>query len=1091
MATGSSLAAKINRFIKHVQPDMDQLVAGLKEAKLGLWVRNKRFRNVDPVVSGFLDSLKLPAAIGSPGKPNLLFHDLGLLESDSLSDSLESIFVPDGHTLLINVSGSGKTRIVLEGLSRNWGFYFVCQDDGTFIGSKDLVNALHDKVPNDPNFTKDLRTVNLDFGSEDFKGALKINRLIANVRFSEVLLARLTIFNQFLQSMEIHMQQHGQGDMSQYIQRWLHLQLYPNILHSDYNDVFSSLTEALASDSPELLEKEIKRARNSVRQKLAKHSGRRHFYIVIDEAQEASSLHSYSFISARSVEWRPVLRELVFDWTTHLNSHTQDLYTSFVVTGTGVSVQGLTEAVSSASLKHHSHTFAKSSATGAFDLREQQESYVARYVPVEILNTDSGRRLLDRMWHWLRGRYRLTASFLTCLLENCYHRPHELLNLFLKTTGNFEPLDYDSDLFPESPFPIPNQVSHIMTVDVIDFRKLQGADKSEFRKVVIKAVYEYFLKSTVTQLLGTDGNRLLQLGFARVPSFESSVKMDERLMLLACLAWTNPNKNDGCTSFYGHICDSIELHNASNPSNGFEHYLAHYFSMAFSEFTPLQNIFDFMNQHPLARRRAKLVALKSYIRPSTNEVYYEEGVTKISAQEGSRGQILGCVSSLGRAHNRRDPKGEFGRWLRFQYTEPFYFPDNSAAGDIMFVLKLDSTHDEPECYLWVAVQAKYHSGEALYPDQPHNIPEYADPRLLYLDLGVLSAAIDTTTPRRFSLYKADVDDRLHLSEEIIPRSNQKVSDKKQGSNGDGGAAERKKKRDDILSAMRGLPKRAPPEVAGTYSCLRVVASWPAITDLQRFVTHKRDWKDADREDGHPLACLNRHAFVNLTAALSPTDILMECERRRRTLAFGEVHDTSSQIIAGPSTYHGQSTQSQEEDAQSQESESGGEVDYSIEIGSQVPFESQHLYVPGTASGSRGQISDGGMEIDDNSRSITAPPTTLFPIQSSSTDIAPSQAGPSSGIQPQPVITQSRGPVVRGKTKVRASQSAKTKSKERRRTSYKFEKEKDVSGMRKGKQPAMVSTLMPTPRKSARLASKVQVKGKAKGESQGSDNMDVD
>ncbi|EEB96250.1 hypothetical protein MPER_04644 [Moniliophthora perniciosa FA553] len=108
------------------------------------------------------------------------------------------------------------------------------------------------------------------------------------------------------------------------------------------------------------------------------------------------------------------------------------------------------------------------------------------------------------MWHWLRGRYRFTASFLTCLIENCYHRPHELLSSFIETAGGFKPLDYDLELYSEDPFPMPSNVSHIMSADAADFQKLEGDDKSDFRKVVMKVVYEYFLKSTTTQLLGTD-----------------------------------------------------------------------------------------------------------------------------------------------------------------------------------------------------------------------------------------------------------------------------------------------------------------------------------------------------------------------------------------------------------------------------------------------------------------------------------------------------------------------------------------------------------------------------------------------------------
>ncbi|KAI3621028.1 hypothetical protein WG66_013385, partial [Moniliophthora roreri] len=1011
MSSEPSLAEKIHRFMVRVEPHINRLVSDIGDPKLKLWVPAPQFRSLDPPVHRFLDELKLPATFDAPHQPNLLLHDLGSMEREALSYSLKSVFIPKGHMLLVNVSGSGKTRIVLEGLLRNWGFYFICGDDGTLIGSTDLADAL-DAIPKDPKFTKDLRSISMVSADKALQMALETNRQIAASKLSEVMLARLIIFNQFLQSMELHIQQQGRPDTLPYIKKWLYLQLNPGTLHPDDEDIFVSLTASFSGSTIESLESEISRARDSVLQRLMRQTGRSHFYIVIDEAQEAASSFPNAFMSAKNVGFRPILREVVYQWTNLLNMRTRNLNMSFVVTGTGVSVKHLTEAIGSASFKHRSHKFLESSATGAFDSREEQETYVARYVPPEVLDTDLGRKLLDRMWHWLRGRYRLTASFLTCLIENCYYKPHALLDRFIETTAEFKPLDYDPSSISETTYPLPSLVDHIMSAPTADFEKLEGSKKNAFRAIVLKTVYEYTLKSTVSHIPGDDGASLLQFGFARIPSFQSTVQMDERLMLLSCLKWANPNLDDECPSLYSHVVDHLQLHSATGSENGFEQYLSYYFAMVFGEFTPLCRIFDFLDDtHPLRGRRAKLVALKSYLQPSTNTVYYEEGITRISSDGDTRGHILGCASSLGRAHNRKDPRGDFERWLRFEYTEPFYFPDNTAAADIMFGLKLEGTRAARVSYIWVAVQSKLHQGRPAIPDTPHNIKGYTNKNLLYLEHSTLSEAIDTTTPRRFSLFLDDPDD--DSDQPIAGPSDINKQDE---------TAERKRKRDRILDAMKGLPNRAARKFAGEFSCLRVVASWPAITDLKRFVQRKRNWQDPDFGGGHPLACLNRDVFVDLTKDLSPTNILTLYEKKKRSHLLGEVHEIG--LASGLRDREEDAPGSQDDVPQSQAPEPGPEVDYAVQLDDETTFESQHLYVNRTSSVSSslvGTVSPMGMQSQNpGSAGPQLSGAVAMDIDSRNATTALSQPGSSPEIQPQPVITQSRGPVVRGKTKVRAS-----------------------------------------------------------------------
>jgi hypothetical protein len=45
------------------------------------------------------------------------------------------------------------------------------------------------------------------------------------------------------------------------------------------------------------------------------------------------------------------------------------------------------------------------SDTGAFDHVYIQEAYLRKYLPSEYLASESGKRLLERLWYWLHGRY--------------------------------------------------------------------------------------------------------------------------------------------------------------------------------------------------------------------------------------------------------------------------------------------------------------------------------------------------------------------------------------------------------------------------------------------------------------------------------------------------------------------------------------------------------------------------------------------------------------------------------------------------------------------------------------------------------------
>ena len=141
------------------------------------------------------------------GTPRLLLHGLGgsVVEPeivDRIFVQVDLVYVRfqvdyiSGLTArlsshLVNTSGSGKTRILFEGLWKHWGLYFTCADVPD-LGSADMRDVLN-TLPNATNFTKVLPS------PSNANRELMHNRDIARRRFLQVLTARLLVLRMFLE----------------------------------------------------------------------------------------------------------------------------------------------------------------------------------------------------------------------------------------------------------------------------------------------------------------------------------------------------------------------------------------------------------------------------------------------------------------------------------------------------------------------------------------------------------------------------------------------------------------------------------------------------------------------------------------------------------------------------------------------------------------------------------------------------------------------------------------------------------------------------------------------------------------------------
>jgi hypothetical protein len=290
-------------------------------------------------------------------------------------------------SVVVQTSGAGKTRTLVEGLCRRWGFYFTCAANSTLPeggGSIDLYKAV----------------LSSESGLQDLSGLseaacrepLNRNRQRAEHRIARVLKARFCFLEFFLRvAHECNITDHN------YLRRrWVHLQLNPIALYSSRiigltetmsNDIFHTFAMQFGRAPLEYLETGAEWGRIGALLNQAYKKP----VIILDEAQQVAQSDKEFFRDTTRILPRSLLRELALVFS---------LAGSLIVCGTGISLPEVKEATSSAVAKVGA-TLEVLHDLGGFDERSKIKAYVEYYVPKEVVT----ERLLDRLCLWLRGRY--------------------------------------------------------------------------------------------------------------------------------------------------------------------------------------------------------------------------------------------------------------------------------------------------------------------------------------------------------------------------------------------------------------------------------------------------------------------------------------------------------------------------------------------------------------------------------------------------------------------------------------------------------------------------------------------------------------
>ena len=284
---------------------------------------------------------------------------------------------------LFSVSGSGKTRLSLDGLCSHWGFYFSCgAEAGTASGSNDFTVA-----------TQMLQS--LSSWHTDPPDSFNNGTAAARRAFAMLLCAHLFILKQLVQRFP------AETNVTDARRRWVLAQVLPPRLEQS-EDLFVTVLRAVRNTDIDIMLCMVRDLLGDImtkRTNLFPEGRRTPLFVVIDEAQMAAEYLKF-FPSTSGNERRPILREMVGFFQSSC------VFNKIILSGTGLSMEMVKDATGSLSAKEApTRLQGVFSNVGCFTREDpSQEAYIRRYLTLSD-NDISHKRLLERMKFWFSGRY--------------------------------------------------------------------------------------------------------------------------------------------------------------------------------------------------------------------------------------------------------------------------------------------------------------------------------------------------------------------------------------------------------------------------------------------------------------------------------------------------------------------------------------------------------------------------------------------------------------------------------------------------------------------------------------------------------------
>lgn len=278
---------------------------------------------------------------------------------------------------LVNTSGSGKTRLLFEGLCHYWGIYFTSTIDSSSLGSGDVGGSYA---------TSNITSLPSRIAGGTYISAMVLERRKTARRiYSKVLLAKLLVFRFFLR-----IASQGGSLTEEHKRRWLLLQLCPTTLLA--SDIFCTIIWQLVNVSDSYIDDQISEALKEVNKICySMPSGKNGLFIALDETNHAVQQHKRAFEDGGGCY--PILKEMMRTW----RDHSQGSIT-MVIAGTEIP-RSIFEYEPG-----EWKCFRWCSDTGGFDDEKSHAQYISPFLPPLLRKSESGKELIRRMWTWLRGR---------------------------------------------------------------------------------------------------------------------------------------------------------------------------------------------------------------------------------------------------------------------------------------------------------------------------------------------------------------------------------------------------------------------------------------------------------------------------------------------------------------------------------------------------------------------------------------------------------------------------------------------------------------------------------------------------------------
>ncbi|KAL1701246.1 hypothetical protein EV121DRAFT_171429, partial [Schizophyllum commune] len=830
-----------------------------------------------PEYDAFFRHLRVPCLTSERNLPNLLVHQLGFYATqEDVGQCIEGIF---SQTFIdvCNASGSGKTRTLLEGLTRHWGFYFTMAKakGAKGVGSDDWTNALKNLLVT-TGFTSHVESAS-EIGAEAQSTYVDKNHSIVGLRVDAVLLARLAIFRLFLAELPAEFSPAEEVDFRT---RWLMLQLDPRILpHHRGTDIFARLSDDIievASRSSVTSEALSAMVRTSFREVLTPSEQgailprsrllpgssilEGPFYIIMDEVQAVTSRFKYAFRSATVIDEKTGelrCRSLFRAILVNVMERTSTRPSVYVVpTGTNVSHTDFDENVLSAG-QRGSCVPQSMRFTGGLTTIDALEAYTRRYLPPAYLRSASGKRLIQRILTWLPGRYRFTAQFIFFLMGNGLRSPHQLLNSFVYAyTEGYVPTDAEDLIAHEPEYQLDSVKASMNHVDLVDTKTFNenSHKRSKILNVVHPMVHSYLLRAAADINLSPDDSALLvEVGFGRYASLirsleepkdkpqisdrqPQSAEVNEPLMVLRLATYLG---KDVELTAYNYFARKVGSSITQTSSDGWENYLAHCLLQHFSNKPTLSSVFNIVGKQTsnfaeLMSCHAEFVGV---VRANGTDVVgpvcdrHNTHVRRPSVTLGVS-TASNDIANNNASEDERD-KRKFKKtldWLKKTPT-PLLFPDTNMGPDLIAILRLN---DKELC--WLLLQAKL-----LTPEWKPSMGRYQVKEESVKD------AIWSITP-----------ECLYLSKNKTPQT-----------------AASLQKHSDALAALKALPYRT--AMAGEYNALCAVAIFPGVSQLAAFAKQANPCAS-------PLVELDFGRFRTIFNQAVPTNIISFFEMSKERFA---------------------------------------------------------------------------------------------------------------------------------------------------------------------------------------------------------------